>query len=219
MKTDLNELRQQIAALYPKRAIGDLRERDFQALVADKTVALYRALIKERMAEGETMECEHHTIRTHFRLIRSVLREPVQQATSFFLTDRKLYRLRATLTLDRPATGDSRDQTVVDDFRLDRLQALQKKSKIRLGEVALGVAFFTIAVVFHDLLSITATFLAGVGILGALHGLLGRTRWMEVVFGNGSTPTEPVLIYAIKKDSGKKLIRRLQEKLRPSCLP
>ena len=48
MKTDINELRKKIAQLYPKRDIGDLKERDFQAEVAEQTVALYRAIIKRK---------------------------------------------------------------------------------------------------------------------------------------------------------------------------
>ena len=219
MKTDLNELRQEIAGLYPKRDRGDLRERDFQAQVADKTVALYRALIKERMAEGETIECEHHTILTHFRLMQSILREPAQQATSLFLTDRRLYRIQATIMPDRPPTADGRDQTVVEVFELDRIHALKKRLKIRLGEVLLGAAFGAIAVVFHSWLTITAPFLGGLGILGVLHGLLRPTRWIEVEFVNGSRTSEPILIYAVWKDSAKELARRLQKRLRLSCPP
>lgn len=217
MKTDLDELRQKIAALYPKRDRGDLKERDFQAHVADKTADLYRAIIKEKMAEGETIECEHHTIWTHFRLMQSILREPAQQAISLFLTDRRLYRVQSTIMPDRPSTADSRDQTVVEVFRLDRIHALKKRRQIRLGEVLLGAAFCAIAVVFRTWLSITAPFLAGVGILGALHGLLRPTRWMEVELVNGSGTSEPILIYAVWKDSGKKLARCLQERLRLSC--
>lgn len=217
MKTDLNELRQKIAELYPKRDRGDLRERDFQAQVADQTVALYRAIIKERMTEGETIECEHHTIWTHFRLMQSILREPAQQATSLFLTDRRLYRVQSTIMPDRPPTADSRDQTGVEVFRLDRIHALKKRLQIRLGEILLGTAFCAIAVVFHNWLTITAPFLAGLGILGVLHGLLRPTRWIEVELVNGSRTSDPILIYAVWKDSAKKLTRRLQERLRLSC--
>ena len=50
MKNDIQELRDKIAQLYPKRNIGDLTERDFQKEVAEQTVALYRAIIKRKMA-------------------------------------------------------------------------------------------------------------------------------------------------------------------------
>lgn len=219
MKTtdQLNKLRQNIAELYPKRDRGDLKERDFQALVADRTVALYRAIIKERMAEGEIIECEHHTIRTHFRLMQSVLRETAQQATSLFLTNRKLYRIKSTIMPDQPPTADSRDETGVDVFQLDRIHALKKRLQIRLGEVLLGTAFLAVAVVFHNWLTFTAPFLAGIGILGILHGLLRPTRWIEVEFVNGSRNSDPIMIYAARKDSGKELARRLQERLRLLC--
>lgn len=215
--TDLNELREKIAELYPKRDRGDLKERDFQAHVANQTVALYRAIIKERLAAGETIECEHHTIRTHFRVMQSILREPAQQATSLFLTDRGLYRLQSTIMPDQPPTADSRDQTGVEVFKLDRIHALKKRLQIRFGEILLGAAFGAVAVVFHHWLTITAPFLIGLGILGVLHGLLRPTRWFEVELVNGSRTADPILIYAVSKKSAKKLARRLQERLRQLC--
>jgi hypothetical protein len=169
------------------------------------------------MAEGETIECEHHTIWTHFRLMQSILREPAQQATSLFLTDRRLYRLQSTIMPDRPPTADSGDQTSVEGFRLDRILALKKMLQIRLGEVLLGTAFGAGAVVFHNWLTITAPFLGGLGILGVLHGLLLPTRWIEVELVNGSRPADPILIYAVWKDSAKQLARLLQERLSLSC--
>ncbi|MHB8123563.1 MAG: hypothetical protein ACYDG4_15570 [Desulfuromonadaceae bacterium] len=217
LTTNLNELRQKIAELYPKRDRGDLKERDFQAKVAEQTVALYRAIIKERMAEGETIECEHHTIWTHFRLMSSILREPAQQATSLFLTDRSLYRVQSTIMPNQPPTADSRDQTGVEVFRLDRIHALKKRLQIRLGEVLMGAAFCAVAVVFRSWLTITAPFLAGLGILGVLHGLLRPTRWIEVELVNGSKTSEPILIHTVRKKSAKELVRRLQERLRLSC--
>jgi len=215
--TDLNELRQKIAELYPKRDRGDVRDRDFQALLADKTVALYRAIIKEKMAKGETIEAEHHTISTHFRLMQSILREPAQQATSLFLTDRNLYRVHSTIMPDRPPTGDGRDQTGVEVFRLDQICGLKKRLQIRFGEVLLGAAFGAVAVVFHDWLTITAPFLAGLGILGALHGLLRPTRWFEVELKDGSRTSEPIMIHAVKKASARELAHRLKERLSQSC--
>ena len=215
MKTELDKLRKKIAELYPKRDRGDLKERDFQAKVAERTVDLYRALIKEKMAEGEAIECEHHTIWTHFRLMSSILREPAQQATSLFLTDRRLYRVHSTIMPDQPPTADSRDHTVVEAFRVDRICALKKRLQIRLGEILLRAGFFAIAVVFRSWLTITAPFLAGLGILGVLHGLLRPTKWIEVELADGSKTSEPILIHTVLKDSAKELARRLQERL--SC--
>ena len=91
MKTDIKALRKRIAQLYPKRDRGDLTEKDFQREVTEQTVELYRAVITDKLAESEIIECEHHTIWTHFRLMQSILREPAQQAISLFLTNRKLY--------------------------------------------------------------------------------------------------------------------------------
>ncbi len=217
MKTDLKELRKRIAELYPKRDRGDLTERNFQRDVAELTVALYRAVIEKRMAEGETIECEHHTIRTHFRLMQSILRETAQQATSLFLTNRRLFRLQSTIMPDQPPTADSRDNTSVDVIAIDQVVALKKRFQIRVGEAVLGAIFCGVAVMFHGELAITGPVLFGLGALGVLHAFLLPTRWIEVKTVDTSTSMDPILIYALRKKSAKELVARLQAKLRYSC--
>jgi hypothetical protein len=218
MKTDdVNGLRENVAQLYPKRDRGDLRERDFQKEVAEQTVALYRAVIKKQMAEGETVACEHHTIWTHFRLMQSILREPAQQATSLFLTDKRLYRLQSTIMPEQPPTADRRDQTTVDVISVDRIHALKKHFQIRFGEMLLGALFFGIGIVFRHWLSLTGPFLAGLGILGVLHALIMPTRWIEIEIADGSKIADPIRIHALRKKSAKELVHRLQDMLRPSC--
>lgn len=216
-RTEINELRMKIAQLYPKRDIGDLTEKNFQTKLAEQTVALYRAVIKRKLAEGETIECEHHSVWTHFRLMQSVLREPAQQAISLFLTNKRLFRVQSTLMPDHPPTADNRDNTIVDDISLDRIRALKKRYHIRTGEILLGAIFCGLAYVFFDLLSITGPILFGFGVLGVLHGLILPTKWIEVQTGDASPPADPILIYAIRKKSAKELVRCLHVKLRASC--
>ena len=216
MTTDINALRKRIAQLYPRRDRGDLTEKDFQREVAEQTVELYRAVITEKLAEGEIIECEHHTIWTHFRLMQSILREPAQQAISLFLTNRNLYRLQSTVMPDQPPTADSRDNTSVDSISLDRIHSLKKRFQIRIGEMLLGAGFCVVAVLFHDWLSITGPVLIVLGILGILHALILPTRWIEVRTVDILPANEPMLIYAIRKKSAKELVRRLREKLRQS---
>jgi len=213
MKNDIQELRDKIAQLYPKRNIGDLRESDFQKQLAEQSVALYRAIIKRKMAEGETIECEHHTIWTHFRLMQSILRETAQQAVSLFLTNRRLFRLQSTIMPDQPPAANSRDNTSIDEVPLDRIRNLKKRIQLRWGEVLLGGIFCGIAYFFHDWLEITGPVLFGLGFLGMLHALILPTRWIEVRTVDIPPSNEPMLIHAIRKKSAKELVRRLREKL------
>ncbi len=217
MKTDLKELRKGIAKLYPKRDRGDLTERDFQREVAEQTVALYRAIIENKMDGGEAIECEHHTIWTHFRLMQSILREPAQQATSLFLTNRRLFHLQSTIMPHHPPTADSRDKTSIDVISIDKIVALKKRLQIRVGEALLGAIFCGIAVLFHSERAITGPVLLGLGALGVLHAFLMPTRWIEVKTSDSVTPKDPILIYALRKKSAKELVARLRDKLRYSC--
>jgi hypothetical protein len=213
MRTDIDNLRKEIAQLYPKRDRGDLKEKDFQREVTEKTVELYRAVITQKLAEGETIECEHHTIWTHFRLMQSILRETAQQAVSLFLTNRRLLRLQSTIMPDQPPTANSRDNTSIDEVSLDRIRNLKKRIQFRWGEVLLGALFCGIAYIFHDWLAITGPVLIGLGFLGMLHALILPTRWIEVRTMDILPANEPMLIYALRKKSAKELVRRLQEKL------
>jgi hypothetical protein len=216
MKTDISRLRNQIAQLYPKHDRGDLTERVFQRELAELTVGLYRAVIRQRMAESESIECEHHTIQNHFRLMESVLREPNQQATSLFLTNRRLFRLQSTIMPNQPPTADSRDKTSVDAILFDRIHDLKKKFQIRTGELLLGAGFCGFALIFQSWLEITGPVLAGLGALGVLHAVILPTRWIEVRTGDTRAAINPVLIYAVRKKSAKELVWRLREKLRHS---
>jgi hypothetical protein len=214
MKTDVEELRKKLVGLYAKRDRGDLTERVFQQEAAELTVVLYRAVIMHRTAEDESIECEHHTISTHFQLIKSILREPAQQATSLFLTNRKLYRLQSTIMPDQPPTADSHDNTSVDEISFDRIQFLKNKLQVRFGEILVGAGFCGVALLFYDGLEITGPVLVGLGVLGVLHALILPTRWIEVGIADVSAVTDPIFIYAVRKKSAKQLVRRLREKLR-----
>ena len=76
MTTDADTVREEIKALYSKRARGDLSERVFQRELSERTVDLYRRLVQTRLAEEETIQAEHHVVRAHMRVTQSVLREP-----------------------------------------------------------------------------------------------------------------------------------------------
>lgn len=213
MATDLEPLRRGIVKLYEKRKIGDLTERKFQSQLAEKTVDLYRALVRDRMAEGERIELEHHTILSHFKLTMSIMREPEQFATSLFATDRRLFRVRSTVIFARPPTGDRRDQTVVDALSYKRMTSLKVHHQIRWLQAGVGAAFAATAVVLAPWLDMTGPFLLGLSLLGILHAFVIPTRWMEVMAADPIPNMDPMNIYVLRKKSAKALVRFLREKL------
>jgi hypothetical protein len=214
MATDLEPLRRGIIKLYEKRKIGDLTEKKFQAQLAEKTVDLYRALVRDRMADGEKIELEHHTILSHLKLTKSVLREPEQFATSLFATDRRLFRVRSTVILTKPPTGDKRDETEVDALSYKRMASLKVHREIRWGEAGVGAGFAAIGVGLAPWLDITGPFVIGFGVLGILHAFIIPTRWMEVVPENPIPDMDPMNINVLRKKSAKALMRFLKEKLK-----
>jgi hypothetical protein len=57
--------------------------------------------------------------------------------------------------------------------------------------------------------------LLGVGGLGALHGLLWHSRWVEI--RARSAPTGgPMVVYATRRKSGRTFLKLLQERIRPA---
>ncbi len=211
MTIDPGALRHSLAKLHVDRTVGDVTEKVFQREVAEKTVDLYRAVIKGKLGEGEDILAEHHSISAHFRMTQSLLKEPEQHTVSFFLTDRRLLRLRSTVFPGQPPTADRRDETVVDGMALDNISGLRVKRQFRLGEAGVGAVMCCIGVFFYEFLELTAPVLIGLGGLGMLHTLLRPTRWVEVTTACGP-PDDPFIIYAVRKKSARKFIRLLRER-------
>lgn len=212
MTTDIDSIRRRIGKLYIDHTVGDVTERAFQRQAAEKTVDLYRAVVERKLAEGEDLLAEHHSISSHFRVTQSLLKEPEQQATSVFLTNRRLLQLKSTVFPGQPPTADKRDATVINHIALNRIGGLRVRRQLRIGEVAVGAVMCSIAIAFNDLLSITGPILLGLGALGILHAILLPTRWAEVWAASASPKEDPIVIYTVKKKSARKLIQMLKER-------
>jgi hypothetical protein len=214
MTTEVEGLRREIEGLYTKRARGDLTERAFQRELSERTVDLYRELIKGRLAEEEVIQAEHHVVRAHMKVTQSVLREPEQDAVSLFATERRLIRIKSTLMPDRPPTADEKDGTTVEVVPYDRIESLKLRRQIRLGEMGVGAVMCCIALLFSSWLSITGPFLLGLGILGMLHALVLPTRWVEVNVVKPEPASGPIVIYTLRKKSARKIVRTLRERIK-----
>jgi hypothetical protein len=209
---EINALRATIKGLYPKRAIGDLTEKKFQHELVDRTLDLYRALIRKKMKEDEHIVCEHHVLRSHFKLTQSVLKEPEQENISLFATDRNLFHLRSILLPGRPPSADKEDSFSMEQVSLERIESVRVKRQIRVGEIGMGAAIAAFGILFYEHLAITGPFLVGLGILGMLHGLLLPTRWVIVEILH--PVSEPILILALRKKSARRMVKFLREKTR-----
>lgn len=210
MPTEVDTLRAKIRGLYPKKERGDLTEKTFQRELVERTLDLYRVLLKGRLHKGESLIKEHHVVRAHLKLAQSVLREPEQEAVSLFTTDRRLFRIQSILLPNRPPTADEQDQTVIEELPLNKIRSLSVRRQVRWGEVGVGAVMGAFALLFAPWLSITGPFMIGLGAAGILHGLLLPTRWIEIVPQEGGPSTDPILIYALRKRSAQDLVRFLQ---------
>jgi hypothetical protein len=214
MTTDVDALRREIKGLYPKRARGDLTEKAFQRDLAERTVDLYRKLIQGRLAREEAIHGEHHVVKAHMKVTQSVLREPDQEAISVFATDRRLFHLRSSLMPDRPPTADEKDNTTVIEVPYGRIEALKLRRQVRLGEMGVGAGMCCFALLFSSWLSVTGPFMAGLGVLGMLHGLLLPTRWVEVKVVGPDPASGPIVIYRLRKKSARRLLKYIRQKIK-----
>ena len=168
MPTEVEVIRHKIRGLYPKRKIGDLTEKVFQKELIERTLDLYRALLKGRLHKGESIIKEHHVVRSHLKLAQSVLREPEQEAVSLFTTDRRLFRIQSILLPNRPPTADEHDQTFIEELPLNKIRSLSVRRQVRWGEVGVGVVMGAFALLFASWLSFTGPFMIGLGAAGIL---------------------------------------------------
>ena len=217
-RTDPEGLREEIRQLCQKYAVGDMGERKFQPALAKATVNLYQATVEGLLPEDEAILHSHHVILGHTRMVQSVMKKPEQQAVSLFLTDRRLVRLRSTLSAYKTVTCDDRDDTVVDEILLEAIRSLKMHRQIRGGEALVGLGIVGVAVIFYPWLAITGPLLIVLGALGMVHGLLLPTRWLEVQTRMGET-RDPICIYVLRKKSARTLVRMLRQRLAGQPIP
>jgi|GEM_PF-1352206 len=168
MRNPMDEIREVIRRLHLARARGDIKEKAFQRLLAQRTMDLYRALVEGALAPGERILKEHHLVEARTRLTESVLREPEQTATSLFLTQRRLLRARSSIRPGQPITADHRDSPIMDELPLAKIRSLRNRFQIRPGEITAGLVMATVGLVFWHWLEVTGVILLGLGLLGPL---------------------------------------------------
>ena len=213
---DSNTLREKLQELYARHAVKDLPERPFRRALTEYTYRLYLAVAREQLQPGESILHEHHTIRSHMWWSQSFLKDPNQEVASLYLTDRRLIRIRSIMEPGRPISCDQADQTAVDSLFFDRIEGLKAHREVRWGEAAVGLVITAVGWIFYEWLDVTGPVLAVVGGLGTLHGLLWHSRWIEAKSRVQTPAADPMLIYATRRKSGRKLIKMLREKIRPA---
>ncbi len=206
---ELNELRAEIAELHRKRARGDVPEKAFQKQNDEKIVALFRALARTCMAEGETIRAEHHVVRAHTRLTSSVLRQSEQELISLFATDRQLVEVRITSKPDVPVRGDKSDGLRLSALPLSRAVSLVPGRRIRMSELAAGAVILAVGVIGHSMLGVTGPALATVGAAGILHSLLVPVRWVDVR-GTAADALEAIRIHAVWRKSARSILSHVR---------
>jgi hypothetical protein len=211
--SDSGSIRVKLQDIYTRHAGGDLPQRPFRRVLTEYTYRLYRAVAREQLKAGESILHEHHIMQAHMWWSQSFLKDPNQELISLFLTDRRLIRIRSMMVPGRPISCDEGDDTTVDSLYFDRMQGLRVHRQIRKGEITVGLILAGVASVLYEWLEVTGPVLMVVGILGVLHGLLWPTRWVEVQSRTESPGQGPMLIFASRRKSGRRLVRMLRERL------
>jgi len=205
MSAEADELRQDLRDLFERRARGDVRDKDFRRLLAEKSVALSRVVASAWLSPGEAILAEHHLEHSHFKLNQSLLDEPEQAVASFFASERRLIRVRSTMLPGRPVSCDEADHTVVDELAYTNMQQAVVRKEIRWGEMAVGCMIMLMALLMGRTLAVTGPLLVVLGFAGLLHGLLLPTRWIEIV-PRGVEAEPPFLIHGVRRKGARQIL-------------
>lgn len=208
----LGRLRNEISALWNKRARGDVSERVFQKESERLVLDLCRALVRNRVEKSEEILLEHHVVRAHTKIAGSVLRESEQEFISLLATDHRLFRLRTVLHPDQPLLFHREGRDTLEEMDYRSISGVVVRTQRRKGEIVAGLAIAVFSLLTHSWLQITGTALFLLGLAGMMHGLLLPTRWAEVRTrpDNRGTSFE---IWALRKKSGRKLVRFLRRRV------
>lgn len=211
---EIEGIRNDIIALWEKRARGDLSERVFQKESERRVLELSRAIVGRRIGENENVLAEHHVVRAHTKLAGSVLRESEQEFISLLATEHRLFRLRTILFPDQPILFRDRGKDAVEELPYASATGVIVRTQRRRGQILAGLAISGFAVLGHSWLQVTGTALFLLGIAGALHGLLLPTRWAEVL--QQAPVASPLFqIWTLRKKSARTLVRLLRQQIPP----
>jgi len=205
-------LRNDIIALWERRARGDVSERTFQKQSEKHVLDLCRALVRRRTDQGEAIQAEHHAVRAHTKIAGSVLKESEQEFISLLATERRLFRLRAIQTADQPLLFLDGDKDAVEELPYGSASGVTVRTQRRTSQMVAGLVIAALAALGHSWLQITGTALFLLGMAGALHALLVPTRWVEVL-QRPSTASPPFQIWALRKKSARRLLKFLRQKV------
>jgi len=205
-------LRNNVIALWEKRARGDVSERAFQKQSEQRVLDLCRALVRRRTGEGEPIQAEHHAVRAHTKIAGSVLKESEQEFISLLATDRSLFCLRSILTPDQPLIFRNGDRDALEELPYASISAVVVRTERRKSQMVAGLLIAGFALLGRSWLQITGTALFLLGMAGALHALLVPTRWAEVV-QHSPTASPPFQIWALRKKSARRLLKFLRQKV------
>jgi hypothetical protein len=173
---------------------------------------LCRALVRCRLGEGESIQCEHHAVRAHTKIAGSVLRESEQEFISLLATERRLFRLRALHAPDKPLLFLDGDKDAVEELAYASASGVIVRTERRKGQVIAGLVIAAFALLNYSWLQITGTALFLLGTAGALHALLVPTRWAEVL-QPAPAALPPFQIWALRKKSARLLLKFLRQKI------
>ena len=207
---EIEELRDEVAILWKKRARGDLPERAFQKESEKHVLDLCRLLAHQRIGQHEEIQVEHHVARAHTKIASSVLRESEQEFISLLATEHRLFRLRTMVSADRPALFRDDDKDPVEELAFSSASGVVVRRQLRAGEIVAGVVIAIVGMLGRPWLEVTSTALVVLGVAGALHGLVLPTRWAEVRTTDGRPPFE---IWALRKKSARRLVRFLRRRI------
>ncbi len=216
MNPRTEELREELRELYEKFLRGDIPRKRFDRLETEQSVKLYRAIAEERLTEGEEIVREHHFVRSHLKLSQSILKDPHQEATSLFLTPRRMICLYSSFLPGQLNPDIIENGIRVDEFNISDVADLHTERERRMGEAIAGCCICAFAYIFRSWLMVTGSFLFLLGFLGIVHGLLMPTRWLELELKRVA-PHNIVRIYATRRKSGRLFIRTLREHMHEAC--
>jgi hypothetical protein len=93
----------------------------------------------------------------------------------------------------------------VDELGYAGILHIARRKQRRWGEVAAGLGAALLAFLLGDALAITGPLLAGLGLAGALHGLLLPTRWIEIL-PRDAPPVPPFELHGVRRGSARRVL-------------
>ena len=206
LATPVADLIAELQVLDTAHELGDVKDKPYERRKQELLEAIGLAKVKARLAAGENVLVRHHYQQAHFPFTGVALRDVATQNTSFFATERRVFRWCFSDLPGRRQATLGADETL-SWLPYAQLRTVTAGREYRWGEAAVAAGMMALSWLLWGYLEFSGPILMLVGAAGLAHALLVPTPFWTLA---GRDAARAWRVYAAGQATAKTLVEAVR---------